>query len=55
MKETTYISGHLNCGPTFNLTHGHLDGSFASFPDVVLAVVVGDVSALQDEPAGLPA
>lgn len=33
-------------GLTFDVTHGHLDGSFASFVHVVLAVVVRDDAAL---------
>ena len=36
----------LNSGLTFNVTHGHLDGSFASFTNVVLAVVVREDSIL---------
>lgn len=36
----------ISSGLTFNVTHGHLDGSFASFTDVVLVVVVRDDSVL---------
>lgn len=40
---------------TFNIAHGHLDGAFTSLPNIVLAVIVGDNTILQHEPAWLPA
>lgn len=48
-------SADLEQCPTFNVAHGHLDGAFASFPNVVLAVIVGNHTTLQHEPARLPA
>lgn len=56
--EVIQVRSHpqaLNSSPTFNVAHGHLDGSLASFTDIVLAVVVRDDAVLQDEPAWLPA
>lgn len=44
--EGNHQSNILNSGPTFNVTHGHLDGSFASFTNVILAVIIRDDSIL---------
>lgn len=32
--------------PTFNVAHWHLDGAFASFTNIILAVIVGNNTIL---------